>query len=130
MNYINHIPILIVLLLTGVFSPGQSSSKVQVEKRFKGLWVDNKTTRHLEISFGNGCATIIDWTSKAQKRESGDIYKAFLKNGKLVMPENPEFHAPYSEIISRNNTLIYLTKLSSNGNTVNWNRQVFTKSGN
>ena len=128
-TFIKHIAIIIVLMLMGVSSHAQSSSKQQVEKLFKGTWVDNKTTRHLEISFENGYATIIDWTSKVQKRESGDIYKAFIKNGKLVMPEDTEFHAPYSEIILKNNRLIYLTKPISNGKTSQWDKQVFTRSG-
>ncbi len=128
-NYIRHIPILFVLMLTGASSQVQSSSKQQVEKLFKGIWVDKITTRHLEISFENGYATIIDWTSKVQKRESGDIYKAFLRNGKLVMPADTEFHAPYSEIILKNNRLIYQTKPMSNGKTSQWDKQVFIKSG-
>lgn len=129
MTYIKLIPLLIVLLLTGASSHAQSSSKQQVEKLFKGMWVDKKTTRHLEISFENGYATIIDWTSKVQKKESGDIYKAFLRNGKLVMPEDTEFHAPYSEIILKNNRLIYLTKPIINRKTSQWDKQVFIKSG-
>jgi len=127
MTYIKHIPLLIVLMLNGSSSHAQSSSKQQEEKLFKGIWVDKKTTRHLEISFENGYANIIDWTSNVQKRESGDIYKAFPKNGKLVMPEDTEFHAPYSEIILKNNRLIYLTKPISNGKTSLWDKQVFVR---
>ncbi|MCD0488992.1 hypothetical protein LPB86_12200 [Pedobacter sp. MC2016-14] len=128
MTYIKHIPVLIFLLLTAAPGQAQSPSTPQAEKLFKGIWVDKKTTRHLEISFENGYATIIDWTSKLQKRESGDIYKAFLRNGKLVMPEDTEFHAPYSEIISKNNTLIYLTKPIITKKTSRWDKQIFTRS--
>lgn len=108
-------------------SPAQSSKQKQTEKHFEGLWVDKKTTRHLEISFEGGYATIIDWTSKFQKRESADNYKAFLKNGKLILPEDSEHHAAYSEITAKDQTLIYLTKSTEAGKTSIWDKQTFTK---
>jgi len=125
--YLKHTPLLIFLMLTGTSSHGQLPTK-QSGKPFNGIWVDKETTRHLEISFKDGYATIIDWTSKAQKRESGDIYKAFLRKGKLIMPEDTEFHAPYSEIRLKNNKLIYLTKPITNGKTSQWDKQVFIRS--
>ena len=126
MNYINSLILGMVLLFANGSSYAQSKLK-PVEKLFAGVWVDNKTSRHLEISFHKGYATIIDWTSNMQKRESGDIYKAFLKNGKLVMPEDTEHHAPYSEIRFKNNTLIYLTKDIGIGKKPLWDKEVFTR---
>lgn len=118
--------ILTALLLADLNTRAQTSTvKKQTGKQFEGLWINKQTTRCLEISFRNGYATIVDWTARLQKRESGDIYKAFLKKGKLIMPEETGHRAPYSEIIIKNNTLIYLSK--SMGATPIWNKEVFTK---
>jgi len=81
-------------------------------------WTDKKTIRHLHIYFENDYhATITDWTAKYQKRESG----------KLIMPEDTEHHASYSEITAENNILIYRTKVVGNGKTLSWDKQVFTR---
>ncbi|ETZ22166.1 hypothetical protein N824_24890 [Pedobacter sp. V48] len=117
-----------VLFLANGNNTAQSSKLKQTEKHYEGLWVDKKTTRYLEISFKDGYATIIDWTGKFQKRESGDSYKAFLKNGKLIMPEDTEHHATYSEIIAKDQTLICLTKSIGTGEiSTTWDRQTFTR---
>ncbi|SDJ52290.1 hypothetical protein SAMN04487898_103154 [Pedobacter sp. ok626] len=126
-TYINSFILFMVLLLLNGTGPAQSSKPKQTERHYEGLWVDKKTTRHLEISFKDGYATIIDWTSKFQKRESGDSYKAFLKNGKLIMPEDREHHAAYSEIIAKDQRLIYLTKSIGAGKASTWDRQSFTR---
>lgn len=126
-TYINSFILFMLLLLANGNSPAQSSKPRQAEKHFAGLWVDKKTTRHLEISFKDGYATIIDWTDKFQKRESGDSYKAFLKNGKLIMPEDTEHHGAYSEIIAKDQTLVYLTKSTGAGKASTWDRQTFTR---
>lgn len=100
----------------------------QTEKIYEGVWTDKKTTRHLQISFENGqFATVTDWTSKYQKKESGDVYKALIKNGKLIMPEDTEHHVLYSEIIAENKILIYRTKVVGNGKALSWDKQVFTR---
>lgn len=126
-TYINSFILFMTLLLAGGNSPAQSSKPKQTEKYFEGLWVNKKTTRHLEISFSDGYATIIDWTSKFQKRECGDSYKAFLKNRKLIMPEDPEHHAAYSEILLKDQKLIYLTKPVGTGKTSTGDTQTFTR---
>ncbi|TCD01398.1 hypothetical protein [Pedobacter psychroterrae] len=121
--------IIVVLTTTGT-SQAQSNQKQtqkQVEKLYSGLWTDKQTTRQLEISFQYGYATITDWTSKFQKRESGDIYQGSIKNGKLIMPEDTQHRAPYSEILYKNNTLIYLTKSIDSGKTLEWDKRVFTR---
>jgi hypothetical protein len=100
----------------------------QTEKIYEGVWTDKKTTRHLQISFENGqFATITDWTSKYQKKESGDVYKALIINGKLIMPEDTEHHVSYSEIIAENKILIYRTKVLGNGKALSWDKQVFSR---
>lgn len=98
-------------LLAALRSQAQDPTiEKRTQKQFEGLWENKKNTRRLKISFRQGYAMITDWTDRFQKPESGDIYKAFLKNGKLIMPEETDHRAPYSEIIFKNNRLIYLTK--------------------
>ena len=128
MTYLKSFIVLMLVLLFSGNVDAQSSANKLLEKRFAGAWVNKKSTRHLEIYFEDGYATIMDWTAKFQKRGSSDVYKAFPENGKLVMPEETEHHAPYSEIIFENNRLIYLTKVSQNGKTITWDRIVFTRS--
>lgn len=100
----------------------------QAEKIYEGVWIDKKTSRHLQISFENDqFATITDWTSKYQNRENGDVYKAVIKNGKLIMPGDKNHHAPYSEITAENNNLIYRTKVVRNHKKLSWDKQVFTR---
>jgi len=129
-KYIRSLTTLLVLFLTIGYTQAQSPSAGEHAKRlFTGIWMDQKTTRYLEISFEGDHATIIDWTSKFQKKESGDIYKAFLKNGKLVMPEDTEHRAPYSEIVSDKGKLIYLTKPIGVEMKSKWDKQIFVRSG-
>ena len=127
MIYSRFLTVSIVFLLINGNSQAQSAPKQNDEKRFAGKWQNKKTSRCLEISFEYGYATILDWTPKLQKRESGDVYRAFLKNGKLIMPEETEHHAPYSEIRLENNKLIYLTKQIETGKTSTFDKIVFTR---
>jgi hypothetical protein len=122
--------VFLVLLLTTGNINAQSTLKQTDQRRFEGLWTNKKTSRCLEISFEYGYATILDWTPKFQKRESGDIYKASLKNGKLIMPEETDHHAPYSEIRLEDNKLIYLTKQMGKGKISTFDKIVFTRSVN
>lgn len=127
---IHSIAVVTLLLLGSLKSQAQFSAHKSTEKLFSGTWINKKTTRHLEISFENGYATIIDWTSKFQKPESGDVYKAFLKNGILVMPEDKEHHAPYSEIRIKGNKLIYLSRSSLLETSPKWDKEEFTRTAN
>ena len=126
-NYYKYLTCAIIILLASSNAFAQSTSGFnQAKKIYEGLWVDKQTTRHLQIVFDNSqYATITDWTAKYQKRESGDVYKAFIKNGKLVMPEDKEHHAPYSEIIAKKNTIIY--KSQALMGRKGWDILVFTK---
>ena len=128
MTYLKSFIVLILVLLFSGTVDAQSSADNLLKKHFAGAWVNKQSTRHLEIYFEDGYVTIMDWTAKFQKRESSDVYKAFPESGKLVMPEETEHHAPYSEIIFENNRLIYLTKVSQKGKTITWDRIVFTRS--
>ncbi|CDT04861.1 hypothetical protein ACR780_11015 [Sphingobacterium faecium] len=101
---------------------------MQIQKQYGGIWIDKKTSRCLQITFENvSYATITDWTRKYQSRESGDVYRAFVKNGRLVMPEDREHHAPYGEIEVKNNKLIYRTKPNGILKSSTWDKQIFTR---
>ncbi|MGY4382986.1 hypothetical protein ACVWYN_000005 [Pedobacter sp. UYP24] len=104
--------IIVILMLINSAGFAQTPTEIRMAKKvFTGAWVNKKTTRHLTISMEKeGYATINDWTSKYQKQESGDAYKAFIEHGKLIMPAEKEHHAPYSEMTVKNNTLTYVTK--------------------
>lgn len=128
-TFINSFIIFTFLLLPAMNSQAQSSFKLkEMKKLFEGQWLNKKTTRQLQISFEyDKYATITDWTEKFQRRESGDVYKAFIKDGKLVMPEDKEHRAPYSEIISKNNVLIYRTKSVGTGKNSAWDQEIFKR---
>ena len=100
----------------------------QAKKAFEGAWVNKKEKRHLRIFIEkDGYVTINDWVSKYQKQENGDAYKAFIKNGKLVMPEDAQHHAPYSELIAKNRTLTYLTKYVDPKGKISLEKLIFVK---
>ncbi|RZJ82145.1 MAG: hypothetical protein EOO20_24665 [Chryseobacterium sp.] len=121
------IPVIAVLISNLNYAQLSAGTKM-AEKLYGGIWTDKKTTRHLQIYFDDDSyATITDWTSRYQKKESGDVYKALIENGKLIMPEDIEHHAPYSEIKVENNMLIYRTKVVGSGKASTWDRQVFTR---
>jgi hypothetical protein len=112
---------LIALFFWNAEGYAQTPAEIKWAKKiFGGPWVDKKTTRHLRIFIEKDeYATINDWTSKFQKQESGDAYKAIIRNGKLIMYEDHEFHAPYSEISIQNNRLVYMTRYKSyDGKTI------------
>jgi hypothetical protein len=120
---------LIILFLYQSNGYSQESVTIrQLQKQYGGTWIDRKTTRCLQITFDNErFATIMDWTRKYQSRESGDVYKAYIKKDTLVMLEDKEHHAPYSEITIENNKLIYRTKSSGILKVSIWDTQVFTR---
>lgn len=81
----------------------------EVKKKFEGEWINAKTKRHLSISFEKGFdyATINNWI---EQFNSGDVdaYKAFIKNGKLIIyAENDDHHAPYCEMEIVHQKLIF-----------------------
>ncbi|ALM50469.1 hypothetical protein AMR72_17195 [Flavobacterium psychrophilum] len=126
-NYYKYLTCAIIILLASSNADAQHPSGFnQAKKIYEGLWINKQTTRNLQIVFDNAqYATITDWTAKYQKRESGDVYKAFIKDGKLVMPEDKQHHAPYSEIIANKNTIIYKSKPLMGRKS--WDILIFTK---
>jgi hypothetical protein len=117
------------LLLLGFDGFSQSAVEIsRVKKAFGGVWVDAKSTRHLQISVEtDGTVTINDWTSKSQQQESGDAYRAFIKNAKLTMPADPQHHAPYSEMVISDQRLIYLTAIDAPKGKRNFQKQFFAR---
>lgn len=93
----------------------------QAKHLYEGDWVNKKSRRHLRIIFEpEGYATVNDWVGKFEAA-SVDAYKAFVKSGKLILPEDKEEHiAPYCELLVKNNVLQYRCKrilLNSNAFT-------------
>jgi hypothetical protein len=112
-KYLPFVFLCCTLLLLAYIAPAQTVKELkQADKIFGGPWVNKKTSRHLRIflELKEGYFLINDWNSKEQERISGDAYKAFVRNGKLVMPAETEHYAHYSEMIVVNNRLIYITK--------------------
>lgn len=102
-----------IFILLFTFS-GKSQTLKEIKKiksLFKGSWSNTKANRHLIVSFeGNDhYATINDWTGN--DRSTADVYKAFIKDDKLVMPKESEEHrAPYCEMIISRNKLLFRCK--------------------
>lgn len=80
------------------------------KKLFEGKWVNKHMNRHLTISFDTqNYATINDWQGKwSQDNNSIDAYKAFVDQGKLVMPEDKtDLRSPYCEIVKQGKALLF-----------------------
>lgn len=125
-NPIKFFALVILVMVTAEGSQAQKYTRKQLEKLYAGSWFNSKSTRHLIITFQDDHASIVDWTSKFQMQENGDIYKAYLRNGKLIMPEDHQHHAPYSEIIYKNHKLIYLTRSIDHQKT-QWDKITFSR---
>lgn len=90
-----------------------AQTKLEIKKSkklFEGFWVNKKTHRHLLIGFDDqDWATINDWTGKMNDdNHSVDAYKAFVKDDKLVMPEDKtDLRSPYCELVRKGNSILY-----------------------
>ncbi|MDN5288096.1 MAG: hypothetical protein JWR38_4370 [Mucilaginibacter sp.] len=88
-----------------------AKAELKTSKRiFEGSWVNKKAQRHLTISFDNqDYATINDWHGKwSQDNNTIDAYKAFVHQGKLVMPEDKtDLRCPYCEIVRKGTAILY-----------------------
>ena len=121
--------IALALMLLPVNTHAQTLHDIrQAKKTFEGAWGNKKEKRHLRIFVEkDGYVTINDWVSKYQKQENGDAYKALIKKEKLVMPEDAQHHAPYSELTVKNSKLIYLTRYVDLKGKINLERLIFVK---
>ena len=82
----------------------------ELSKKYGGTWYSETDKTYITFYFETGLdyATVNSWTSDIDKKENIDAYKAFIKDGKLILPaENSDHHAPYCEISIENNLLIY-----------------------
>jgi len=107
----------------------QTKSAIRRTKAlFEGEWIQKNTKRHLYIEFQpEEYFRIDDWGADTQQFRQGDIYKAFIRQEKLIMPEDKEHRAPYSELLIYNRQLIYVTKFSEGKNKTRLLKEVFTK---
>lgn len=73
---------------------------------FEGIWYNKENKRELNIRFDEecDCFTIND----KSKGYSEDVYYAYPKDKKLVMPaQDEDHHSSYCEITTAKNKLIY-----------------------
>jgi hypothetical protein len=122
------------LLLCLLLIPGASAQTPlevkNADKLFSGFWIDRKTTRHLSINIEkDGYVVVNDWTSKYQKQESGDAYKAYIKGEKLIMPLDNEHHAPYAEMQIVDKKLVYITKFKDVKGKLMVGKELFVRRG-
>lgn len=99
--------VMLVLLCNTVL--GQTKAELKASKKmYEGFWVNKKTQRHLVIGYDDlGYAELNDWTGKRGSTPV-DAYKAWVKGGKLVMPESKtDLRCPYCEIVKKGNALLY-----------------------
>lgn len=100
-----------ICTLMSISTSAQTKAEVKASKKiYEGRWVDKKTKRHLVIVYnGQQYAELNDWTEGTGDNSSSvDAYKAWIKNGKLVMPESKtDLRCPYCEIVKKGNALLY-----------------------
>jgi hypothetical protein len=100
-----------ICTLMSMSASAQTIAEVKASKKmYEGRWVDKKTKRHLVIVYdGQEYAELNDWTETTGDNSSSvDAYKAWIKNGKLVMPESKtDLRCPYCEIVKKGNALLY-----------------------
>ncbi|MCP2028034.1 hypothetical protein L1276_003202 [Flavobacterium sp. HSC-32F16] len=88
----------------------QTFSRKNLIQKFEGTWYNETEKSYLSFYFEKGYdyATANTWTGDLNKKENIDAYKAFIKDGKLMLPvENSDHHAPYCEIDVKYGVLIY-----------------------
>jgi hypothetical protein len=100
-----------ICTLMSMSASAQTKAEVKASKKmYEGRWVNKKTKRHLVIVYGGQeYAELNDWTETTGDNSSSvDAYKAWIKNGKLVMPESKtDLRCPYCEIVKKGNALLY-----------------------
>jgi len=96
------------LFATTAFSQTKAEIKAS-KKMFEGRWVNKKEKRHLTINYEGEYAEINDWHGKmSEDNNTIDAYKAWVKAGKLVMPESKtDLRCPYCEIVKKGDALLY-----------------------
>jgi len=123
--------IFILCALWSISGFAQTKAEIKTAKKlFEGDWVNKKAKRHLSIFFdGESYATINDWQGKRTRENSIiDAYKAFVHQGKLVMPESKtDLRCPYCEIVRKDNTLLYRCREMNTNNKQFVDYTVFVK---
>jgi len=102
----------IVCTLFSSRSSGQTKAELIASKKmYEGRWINKNLKRHLSIDYDNspGYANINDWQGKLNDNNNTvDVYKAWIKNGILVMPESKtDLRCPYCEILKKDKSLLY-----------------------
>jgi len=88
----------------------QTPDLKNLNQKYGGIWYSETEKSYLTFYFeeGHDYAIVNAWTGNRDKKENTDTYKAFIKDHKLILPaENSDHHAPYCEIETENNLLVY-----------------------
>jgi hypothetical protein len=118
--------ILLILACLVTFAQTKTAFK-EAKKLYEGEWVEKKTKRHISITLQDTDYFLINDWSEAGDGSSVDAYRAFLKKGKLIMPEDTEHHAPYAELFLKNKRLVYLSKYKDINGKFFYERVAFVK---
>ena len=90
---------------------GQTKAEIEYSKKaYSGIWVHKKSKHYISFSFEDDVdyVTVNEWTGSLDRNKSKviDVYKAFIKGDKLILPaENGEHHSQYCEISISNKKL-------------------------
>ncbi|WP_143102083.1 hypothetical protein [Flavobacterium phragmitis] len=102
---------IMILILSLNNCNAQSPSNIkQLSKKFGGTWYNSKEKYYLTFTFEKeyDYATVAIWKGKINNLENIDVYKAYIKRNKLILPaENDDHHGCYCEIDIEKNLLVY-----------------------
>lgn len=95
----------LILIIFCIASKSFAQSVVQ-KNNFEGIWYNKENKRELNIKFDEECDCFI--INDKSKGYSEDVYNAYPKDDKLVMPvQNEDHHSSYCEIKIEKKQLIY-----------------------
>jgi hypothetical protein len=130
-------PALILSIL--MLSPLFAQQKYTLQQQLSGTWYNPNSNRYLrfDISSNHSDQVVIsDWTGRSDKDrdKSIDVYRAHVKESKLIMYAEKEQHrCPYCEITLQDKKLLYECNSGLNftdnflNHTVGTSREVFKK---
>jgi len=104
-------PALILSIL--ILSPLFAQQKHTLQQQLNGTWYNSNSKRYLRFDVSSNSSdqvVISDWTGHSAKDrdKSIDVYRAYVKENKLIMYAEKEQHrCPYCEITLQDKKLLY-----------------------
>ena len=98
---------------------GQSTDEFNRSKSlFEGIWVNKTEHRYIQLTFDDsvGYVNVNDWLNhlKITKKTPIDLYKAFIQDDSLIIPEDEACNCPSCVLKIENNQLVYTCYLKQN----------------